>query len=89
MDQLTHLELINWMALYIAAGSCCTIAFVLAATVTVIEVFRERQWKSVTSLGSAVLFLPLTWWRWQKLYLLSMPATLGVVVLFAVSINWR
>lgn len=88
MQQLTQIELANWLALYVAAGLCCAIAFAIAWATTLIEVYRERSWATVHSLRSAVLFLPITWWRWQKHYLASTPVTLGIVSLFAASISW-
>ncbi|MGD9811157.1 MAG: hypothetical protein AB7U35_07440 [Sphingobium sp.] len=88
MTQLTQLELSNWLALYLATGLCCAIACTLAVATTAAEIYRDRSWAAVKSLRSAVLFLPKTWWRWQKLYLGSMPVTLGIVGLFAASMNW-
>ena len=87
-DYLTAIELANWMALYVAAGSCCVIAMALSCATTMVEVVRERGWSSVNSLRSAILFVPKIWWRWQKLYLTSMPVTLGIVILFATSMRW-
>jgi hypothetical protein len=37
----------------------------------------------------AALLLPRIWWRWQKLYLLSTPVTLGIIGYFAASLSWR
>ncbi|CAM4240869.1 Transmembrane protein [Novosphingobium lubricantis] len=88
MQQLTAIELANWMALYLAASICCVIALVLSCATVVVELYRERCWATVTSVRAAVLFVPRTWWRWQKHYLTSMPVTLGVVILFAGSMNW-
>ncbi|CCW17242.1 hypothetical protein EBBID32_15810 [Sphingobium indicum BiD32] len=89
MQQLTAVELANWMALYLAAGFCCTIALGLSCAMIMVELYRERCWATVTSLRSAALFVPKTWWRWQKLYVTSMPVTLGIVMLFAASMSWR
>lgn len=88
MIQLTQLELANWLALYLAAGTCCAIACTLAMATTAVEIYRDRSWASVKSVSSAILFLPKTWWRWQKFYLTSMPVTLGIVGLFATSMTW-
>ncbi len=88
MRYLTAIEQANWMALYVAAGSCCVIAMALSCATTMVEVVRERGWSSVNSLRSAILFVPKIWWRWQKLYLTSMPVTLGIVILFATSMRW-
>ena len=88
MQHMTQLELANWIALYAAAGLCCAIAFALAWAATLAEVYRERSWMAVRSVKSAFLFLPKTWWRWQKLYLTSTPVTLGIVAMFAASLHW-
>ncbi|MBX9661580.1 MAG: hypothetical protein K2X00_23730 [Nitrospiraceae bacterium] len=88
MQHLTQLEIANWAALYVAAGLCCAIAFALSCATAFLEMYRERSWATVNSLRSAALFLPKTWWRWQKLYLTSTPVTLGIVSLFAVSLSW-
>ncbi|RVT39616.1 hypothetical protein [Sphingobium algorifonticola] len=88
MQQLTHAEFSNWVALYVATGLCCAIAFALAAAKTAIDIYQESSWASVQSFGSLVLFVPKTWWRWQKNYLASTPVTLGVVSLFAASMSW-
>ncbi|MDF0546041.1 hypothetical protein PX699_27155 [Sphingobium sp. H39-3-25] len=88
MHQLTQIELSNWLALYVAAGLCCAIAFALACATAAVEIYRDRSWSTIKSVRSAVLFLPLTWWRWQKLYLTSTPVTLGIVSLFAASMSW-
>ena len=88
MQQLTQIELANWLALYVAAGLCCAIAFALACATTLLELYRERSWATINSVRSAALFLPKTWWRWQKHYLTSTPVTLGIVALFAASLSW-
>ncbi|MBB6193825.1 hypothetical protein FHS51_004084, partial [Sphingobium wenxiniae] len=69
MAHLTQVEIANWIALYVAAGLCCGIAVILSVATTFIEIYRERAWTNIDSFGSAALFLPKTWWRWQKLYL--------------------
>ncbi|WP_337847833.1 hypothetical protein [Sphingomonas sp.] len=88
MAQMTQIEIANWLALYLAAGICCAIACTLAVATTALEIYRERSWATVRSLRSAFLFVPKTWWRWQKLYLTSMPVTLGIVGLFAATMSW-
>lgn len=88
MQQLTAIELANWMALYLATGLCCAIALFLSCATTLVELYRERRLSTVISLRSVMLFVPRTWWRWQKLYLTSMPVTLGIVILFAASMSW-
>ena len=88
MAHLTQVELINWIALYTATGLCCAIAMVLSVSVAGIRLYRERSWEEMRSVRGAVLFLPKTWWRWQKLYFISTPVTLGIVGAFAVSMSW-
>ena len=88
MAHLTQVELINWIALYTATGLCCAIAMVLSVSVAGVRLYREQSWQEVRTLRGAVLFLPKTWWRWQKLYLLSTPVTLAVVVSFGMSLTW-
>lgn len=88
MQQLTQIELANWLALYVATGLCCAIAFALAWATAAYEIYQERTWLTMRSFRSVVLFIPKTWWRWQKLYLTSMPVTLGIVGLFAASLRW-
>lgn len=88
MQQLTQIELANWLSLYVATGLCCAIAFVLAWATAAYDIYQERPWSTIRSFRSVVLFVPRTWWRWQKLYLTSMPATLAIVGLFAASLRW-
>lgn len=88
MQHLSPIELANWTALYLAAGLCCMIAVVLAALVTLADLRRDRAWTSITSWRGAVLFVPRTWWRWQKHYLTSAPVTLAIVGLFASTMRW-
>ncbi len=88
MGHLTQVEIANWIALYVAAGLCCGIAVILSVATTFIEIYRERAWPNIDSFGSAALFLPKTWWRWQKLYFISTPVTLGIVGAFAASMSW-
>src|SRR3546814_6355243 len=88
MGQLTTVEAANWMALYLATGICCAMAFALSIGMMLCAVYRERSWTAVTSWQAALLFVPRTWWRWQKLYLTSMPVTLAIGILFADSMNW-
>src|SRR3546814_7516978 len=68
MGQLTTVEAANWMALYLATGICCAMAFALSIGMMLCAVYRERSWTAVTSWQAALLFVPRTWWRWQKLY---------------------
>ena len=71
-----------------AAPGDGTEAFALACATAAIEIYRDRSWSTIKSVRSAVLFIPRTWWRWQKLYLTSTPVTLGIVSLFAASMRW-
>ncbi len=88
VDAFERCEIANWIALYVAAGLCCGIAVILSVATTFIEIYRERAWTNIDSFGSAALFLPKTWWRWQKLYFISTPVTLGIVGAFAASMSW-
>src|SRR3546814_17365551 len=72
MGQLTTVEAANWMALYLATGICCAMAFALSLGMMLCAVYRERSWPAVTSWQAALLFVPRTWWRWQKLSLTSL-----------------
>ncbi|HEX7855102.1 MAG TPA: hypothetical protein VF503_15540 [Sphingobium sp.] len=89
MTHLSDLEMQNWLSLYIAAGSCCTLALVLSIGTTIAQLYKERDWDSLKTAKGAFLFFPKTWWRWQKLYLLSAPVTLAIVGSFAASLSWR
>jgi hypothetical protein len=43
MRYLTAIELANWMALYVAAGSCCVIAMALSCATTMVEVVLRAR----------------------------------------------
>ena len=88
MTHLSDLELQNWIALYAAVGICCVIAIALSLTAAAVELYREQAWQQCRTIRGAALFLPRTWWRWQKLYLLSTPMTLLIVGYFAASLTW-
>jgi hypothetical protein len=79
MAQLTQMEIANWLAIYVGVGLCCALAVSLSVGVLLGQLVQER---------GAALFLPRTWWRWQKLYLLSTPVTLGIVAWFAATLRW-
>lgn len=81
-------ELQNWIAVYAATGVCCFFAMILSVTTVGIEVYRERVWRDVQDVRSAILFAPRLWWRWQKRYLLSTPVTLAIVGWFAATLDW-
>lgn len=88
MNQFSPVEIANWVAIYLAAALCCMIAMVLSVSVTVHGLWKDQAWNDVRTLRGAVLFLPKAWWRWQKLYLLSTPVTLGIVGSFAATMSW-
>lgn len=88
MTHLTQAEIANWIAIYVAVGLCCAIAVALSVAVLAAQLIRERAWTEVRDVRSAVVFLPRTWWRWQKLYLLSTPVTLAIAGWFAATLTW-
>lgn len=88
MAHLSTLEMQNWIALYVAAGLCCVLAVIFSITAIFVDLYREEAWGNFKSFHSAILFVPRTWWRWQKLYLLSTPVTLGIVGSFAATLPW-
>ncbi|WP_298674355.1 hypothetical protein [uncultured Sphingomonas sp.] len=88
MAHLSALEIQNWIAIYAAAGLCCAFAVVLSIAAVFVELYREEAWGHFKSCRSAILFVPRTWWRWQKLYLLSTPVTLAIVCSFAATLSW-
>ena len=88
MTHLTQIEIANWIAVYVAVGICCAIGVALSVGVLAAQLIRERTWCEVSDLRSAVLLLPRTWWRWQKLYFLSTPVTLAIVGWFAATLTW-
>lgn len=88
MNQFSPVEIANWVAIYLAAGLCCAIAMTLSVSVTLHGIWKEQAWNDVRTFRGAILLLPKAWWRWQKLYLLSTPVTLGIVGAFAASLSW-
>lgn len=88
MAHLSPIEIENWLALYAAVGLCCAFAVVLSITTTAVQLYREQAWSEFRTLRGAALFIPRTWWRWQKLYLLSTPVTLAIVGSFAATLTW-
>lgn len=62
---------------------------VLSIATIFVELYREEAWGNLKTLRSAILFVPRTWCRWQKLYLLSTPVTLAIVGSFAATLSWR
>ena len=91
MQQLTAIEITNWIALYVATFCCCTIALVLSVGFLIYDLSIDgtlRKPLPSTPLGLLML-VPRLWWRWQKLYLLSTPVTLTVIAYFALSLRWH
>ena len=68
---LSAVELHNWIALYAAAGVCCALAMIMSLGLILVQLYREQAWATLTTGRGLLLFIPSTWWRWQKLYLLS------------------
>ncbi len=89
MTTLTPLEIANWSALYVATALCCVIAATLASGTLISQLVHDRPWRNVATFRDAAVLMPKTWWRWQKLYLLSTPVTLAIVGAFALSLPWR
>lgn len=89
MTDLSQAEIANWLALYAAAGVCCGLAVMLSVATSIYDLYRERAWLGLKSTGDVLRFLPRTWWRWQKSYLLSTPVTLLIVGSFAATLTWN
>lgn len=89
MASMSHQEFANWAALYVGTAMCCALATALTVLAIAVRLWREEAWRDLATLRGAALFLPKTWLRWQKLYLLSTPVTLGIICLFAASLSWR
>ncbi|RIA46404.1 hypothetical protein DFR49_0945 [Hephaestia caeni] len=85
---MSEAEILNWTALYAATGLTCLVAVLLSVTIITVQLWRERFWRDLGSVRAVMLFLPGTWWRWQKLYLTGTPVILAIVGLFAVSLEW-
>ncbi len=62
---------------------------VLSVSVALHGIWNDGIWQDARSVKGAALLLPRIWWRWQKLYLLSTPVTLGIIGYFAASLSWR
>lgn len=88
MNGLSPENFANWMSLYAATGVCAMLAAFGAALAIGLKVVRGREWLEVRSLGSAALFMPRLWWRWQKRYLTGTPVILGIVAYYAASLSW-
>jgi len=88
MNQFSQIEIANWIAIYLTAAMCCSIAMVLSVGATLHGLWQDKAWQDVRSVRGAALFFPKAWWRWQKFYLLSTPVTLGIVSYFAATMTW-
>ena len=85
---MTALEISNWVSIYMATVICCAFAITLTTGSIIVEMAQESFWRQPWNRAQLVLFLPRTWWRRQRRYLLSTPVTLGIVGGFAASLNW-
>lgn len=85
---MTTLHIENWTALYAATAACCLLAALAAAIAVGLDLYRERAWRDLGTARGAMLFVPRTWWRWQRQYFLGTPVILAVVGLFALSLDW-
>ena len=81
MQHLTTLEIQNWTAI------CCGFAMALSVGTVAYEMAGERAWRSAVTLNGAILFVPRTWWRWQKRYFAAFPVTIAIVVAFGFSLQ--
>ena len=61
MQQLSPIEMANWLSLYVATAMCCAIAIVLSAGFLASQLYREQPWRQVNGFRAAVLFVPQTW----------------------------
>jgi hypothetical protein len=84
---MSPLEISNWVSIYLATALCCTFAITLTTGSLIAEMIQERFWRQPWTRARVVLFVPRTWWRWQRRYFLSTPVTLGIVGSFAASLN--
>ncbi|PKP89720.1 MAG: hypothetical protein CVT77_17140 [Alphaproteobacteria bacterium HGW-Alphaproteobacteria-16] len=85
-QSVVHFE--NWAALYAATTVCCVIAALAAAIAVGVELYRERAWNEFSTARGAIGFLPRTWWRWQRRYLLATPMILMIVIAFGATLDW-
>lgn len=85
---MTPIEISNWVSIYLATAICCAFAISLTTASLAVEMLQERFWRQPWSRTRALLFVPRTWWRWQRRYFLSTPVTLGIVGSFAASLSW-
>ncbi|RYF08514.1 MAG: hypothetical protein EOO77_25075 [Oxalobacteraceae bacterium] len=88
MNQLSQVEIANWSDIYLAAAIWFAIAVAREVSVMVQGLYQDKAWEDVRSVRGGAPFLPKAWMRWQKLYLLSTPATLGIVSYYAATMTW-
>jgi hypothetical protein len=58
---LTPEQMTNWLSLYVATGICALLATFAVLLSVGSEVVRDRQWREVSSVRTAVLFVPKIW----------------------------
>jgi hypothetical protein len=87
-ETMTALDLQNWISLYLATAMCCGFAIVLTTLTVASDMYRERVWLGNWNASRMALFVPRTWWRWQRRYFMSTPMTLGIVSAYALSLSW-
>lgn len=75
--------LVAWISLYIAVGSCALICAVLAALVTMHELWSGMWRPSSATRFQMALALPKVWLRWQRNYLFGAPVVLLIGLAFA------
>ena len=85
---MSQAEIMNWTALYAATTLVCMLALFLSGTMVAVQLWRERFWRGLGSVRAVLLFVPGTWWRWQKLYLTGTPVILAIVAAFALTLEW-
>ena len=81
-------EIQNWVSIYLATAICCGFAITLTTLSVGSEMVGERFWRAPWTPTRLALFLPRTWWRWQRRYLTSTPVTLSIVGSYAATLSW-
>lgn len=85
---MSQAEIMNWTAIYAATSLVCMLALFLSGTMVAVQLCRERFWRELGSVRAVLLFVPGTWWRWQKLYLTGTPVILAIIGWFALTLDW-
>ncbi|MDF0490390.1 hypothetical protein PX554_19870 [Sphingomonas sp. H39-1-10] len=88
VQRMSVVDFENWAALYAATALCCLMAALAAGIAVGVELYRERAWTQLASVRGAIAFVPRTWWRWQRRYLLATPMILAIVTAFGVTLDW-